>query len=100
MLLNTTRCGHFNGFCLLDFLQRPDLQLCVLIDYILFTFFLEHLIRVILKETHPYILRLHTKYRASINLENPPFLIKFVIWHGTVKLGSAWRLTIGSTGSP
>ena len=35
-----------------------------------------------------------------INPENLPFLTKFVLWHGTVKLGSAWKSTVGTTGNP
>ena len=35
-----------------------------------------------------------------INPENPPVIAKFVLWHRTTKLGSAWRLTVGTTGNP
>ena len=35
-----------------------------------------------------------------INPENPPFLTKFILWHRTVKLGSTWRSTVGTTGNP
>ena len=30
----------------------------------------------------------------------PPFLTKFVLWHRTAKLGSAWRSTADTTGNP
>ena len=35
-----------------------------------------------------------------INPENLPFLTKFVLWHGTAKLGSAWKSIVGTTGNP
>ena len=42
------------------------------------------------------------EYAAKlINPENPSphFLTKFVLWHRTAKLGSAWRSTAGTTGN-
>ena len=30
----------------------------------------------------------------------PPFFTKFVLWHRTAKLRSAWRSTVGTTGNP
>ena len=36
----------------------------------------------------------------QINPENPPFLTKFVLRDRTVKLESAWRSTVGTTGNP
>ena len=35
-----------------------------------------------------------------INPENLSFLTKFVLWHRTARLGSAWSLTVGTTGNP
>ena len=36
----------------------------------------------------------------QINPENPPFLTKFVLRDRTVKVESAWRSTVGTTGNP